>query len=79
MCRGPSRWAAVQTPYADEIGGQKLSHSTQDDTAPDHRHLRNNVSPNTDAFRRDAIRLARLRGQHRKPRTYGLNTWMIHG
>jgi hypothetical protein len=80
MCRGRSGWAAVQAPGGGEIDGQKCGRSTQDDdAAPDHRHLRNNVSPNGDAFRRDAIRLARLRGQHRKPRTHGLKTWMIHG
>ncbi len=49
----------------------------QDDRAVlDYRHLRDNLSRNVQAFRRDTIRLARLRHQHR---THGLNTWMIHG
>jgi hypothetical protein len=57
--------------------GQKLGRSTQDyGIAPDCRHLRNNSSPNAEAFRRAAVRLARLRHQHR---THSLNTWMIHG
>jgi hypothetical protein len=77
MCRGRSGWAAVQTPCGGEIGGQKLGRSAQDDdTALDYHHLRNNSSPNVEAFRRDAVRLARLRHQHR---THDLNTWMIHG
>src|SRR5216683_3960740 len=76
-CRESSRWAAVQTPCDGELGGQKLGRGTQDDgTAPDHRHLRNNFSPNVEAFRRNAVRLTRLRHQHC---THGLTTWIVHG
>ena len=77
MGRGRRGWAAVETPCGGEIEGQKLGCSTQDDgAAPDRRHLRNNFSPNAEAFRRGAVCLAQLRRQHR---AYGLNTWMILG
>ena len=77
MCRGPDGWVAVETPGIGAIDGQKRGHSTQDDdTAPDYRHLRHNFSPNVEAFRCEAVRLARLRYDHR---THGLNSGMIHG
>jgi hypothetical protein len=77
MWRGRRGWAAIETPCGGEIEGQKLGCSTQDDgTAADFRHRRSNFSPNVEPFRNDAVRLAQLRHQHR---TYGLNTWMIHG
>jgi hypothetical protein len=77
MHRGRSRRATVQTPRGGEIAGPKPGRSTQDDgTASDYRHMRNNFSPNVEAFHRGAVRLAQLRHQHR---THGLNTWMIHG
>jgi hypothetical protein len=64
-CRGASRWAAVQTPCGGEIEDQKLGRGTQEGgTASDQRHLGNNFSPNIEAFRRDAVHMARLRHQH---------------
>ncbi len=68
--------AAIQNPCGRGIGHQKLGRSIQDyGGGLDYRHLRNNLSQNGETFRRDAIRLARLRHQQR---TYGLNTWVIH-
>ena len=58
-CRGPSGWATVQAPRGGEVAGQNFGRTTQDDgIAPDCRHLRNNSSPNAEAFRRGAVRPA---------------------
>src|SRR2546429_2258789 len=77
VCSGRGGRGAMQNPYGGEIGSQKLARRPQDDgTAPDHCHLKNNISPNVDAFCRDTVRLARLCHQHR---THGVNIWMIHG
>jgi hypothetical protein len=74
-CRG--RWAAIRTPCAPGIGRRELGPNIQEDNATlDYRHLRDNISRNVQAFRRDAIRPARLRNQHR---ALGLNVWVIHG